>query len=285
MKLNITKGLFLIGAIAALSSCSTQNKLASAKGDSYDDVYNTTAKAGDQPVYAQSTNYRHDNYTTTVTDDGGDYYAYDSYSARLNRFYNSPFALSYYDNLYYGSVSPYFVGINPYFSGLSLGLSYGYGSGYYGGYYSPYTYAYSPYYNYYGYGPGYGYGSYYGSPYGGYYGSGYGGVYSYYNTVGSYGAARPYRGSGLANTSIPVTGRSGGYTPSATTRPQRTTSVNPYPGNSTPTVQQTRPQPTYQPQQQQPQPQPSYQPSSGSSSSSSGSSGSSNTGSSRPIRP
>lgn len=277
MKLNITKGLLLIGTIAVLSSCSTQNKLASAKGDSYDDVYNTSAKAGDAPVYAAST-YKHDNYTTTVTDDGDDYYTYDSYSARLNRFYNSPFALSYYDNLYYGSVNPYFI--NPYYGGLSLGLSYGIGSGYYGGY--PYGYAYNPYYSPYygyGYGSGYGYGG-YGALYGG---GAYGGVYSYYNTVGgNYGTARPYRGSGIANTAIPATGRSGGYTPPATTRPQRTTSTNPYPGNSTPTVQQTRPQPTYQPQ-----PQPSYQPSSGSSgSSSSSSSGSSSSGGgSRPIRP
>jgi hypothetical protein len=284
MKLNITKGLFLIGAIA-LSSCSTQNKLASAKSDSYDDVYNTAAKAGDAPVYAAST-YKHDNYTTTVTDDGDDYYTYDSYSARLNRFYNSPFALSYYDNLYYGSVNPYFVGINPYYGGLSLGLSYGFGSGYYGGY--PYTYAYSPYYNYspyygYGYGPGYGYGGYSGA-----YGGGYGGVYSYYNTVGgNYGTARSYRGSGIANTTLPAYGRNSGYTPpgntppSSSTHPPRTVSVNPYPGNNTntPTIQQTRPQPTYQPQ-----PQPAYQPSSGSSGSSS-SSGNSGGGGARPVRP
>jgi len=283
MKLNITKGLFLASAIA-LSSCSTQNKLASAKSDSYDDVYNTAAKAGDAPVYAAST-YKHDNYTTTVTDNGDDYYTYDSYSARLNRFYNSPFSLSYYDNLYYGSASPYFSGINPYYSGLSLGLSYGYG--YYGGYgyggysysyaYNPYYGGYSPYYGY-GYGSGYGYGGYNGA-----YGGGYGGVYSYYNTVGvSYGAARPYRGSGIANTAIPGGARSGGYTPPANTRQPRTTSVNPYPGNNTPTIQQVnRPQPTYQPQ-----PQPSYQPSSGNSSgSSSSSSGNSGGGGGRPVRP
>jgi len=278
MKLNITKGLFLIGAIAALSSCSTQNKLASAKGDSYDDVYNTTAKAGDQPVYAERvSNYRHDDYTTTVSDYSDNYYTYDSYSARLNRFYNSPFALSYYDNLYYGSVNPYF---NPYFgTGLGLSLSYGIGSGYYGSYY-PYTYAYNPYYYNYGSGPlyGLGYGTY---GYGGYYGSAYGGVYSYYN-VGSYATARPYRGSGLANTTLPAAGRSGGYTPPANARQPRTTSVNPSPGNNTPTIQQvSRPQPVYQPQ---PSYQPSYQPSSGSSGSSS-SSGSSGGGGARPIRP
>ena len=277
MKLNITKGLFLIGAIAALSSCSTQNKLASAKGDSYDDVYNTTAKAGDQPVYAERvSNYRHDNYTTTVSDYGDDYYTYDSYSARLNRFYNSPFALSYYDNLYYGSVNPYF---NPYFgTGLGLSLSYGIGSAYYGSYY-PYTYAYNPYYYNYGSGPlyGLGYGTY---GYGGYYGSPYGGVYSYYNTVGgNYATARPYRGSGLGNSTYPATGRTTVvYPPSSSSHPPRPTSFTPStPSTNTnqPVVQQM-PQPNYQPQPQR---------QSFPSSNSGGGSSSSGGGGARPVRP
>lgn len=230
MKLNITKGLILIGAIA-LSSCSTQNKLASAKVDAGDDVYASKATAGDQPVYAERVNnYQHDSYASS-NNNGDDYYNYDSYTARLNRFYDSPFALSYYDNLYYGGLSPYYTGI-----GLGLGL--GYGSGYLG--YSPFGYGYSPFYSYTPYSP-YGYGSIYG--YGAY---PYGGLYSYYNTsnVGStYYGARPYRGPGVVSNAYGANGSNPVYT-----RPVRGVSVTtPAPNNGN-TIQQVRPQPTYQPQ-------------------------------------
>jgi len=276
MKLNITKGLILIGALA-LGSCSTQSKLAS----NYDDVYNSKAKAGDAQVYAQSTNnYRHDNgTTTTATDYGDDYYTYDSYSARLNRFYDTPYSLSYYDNLNYGG------SVNPYYSALGFslgGFGYGYGSSYFGSPYgySPYSYGYNnPYYG------GY-YSSYYNvyGPYSSLYGGGYGsaGVYSYYNTVGGYAAsARPYRGTTLPAAS-PYAGTTGSiyYAPNpVTARPQRTVSLPPSGGNNQqPVIQQvTRPQvqPSYQPQPQQSNP----------SSSSSGSSNSGGGGGARPVRP
>jgi len=262
MKLNITKGLILIGAIA-LSSCSTQSKLASASTEQHDDVYFSNAKAGDAAVYATKVdNYRHDNYATA--DYGDDYYTYDSYAARLNRFYDSPFALSYYDNLYYGA-------LNPYYSGLSIGLGVGYGIGGYG--YSPFGYGFSPYYGYnpyLGYQPysPYGYGSIYGYGY-----SPYGNVYSYYNS-----SPRPYRGTYIPNGSTPY---GSNYYPN-TTRPTRTSTVNPNGGTVTTVrpqpVQQTRPQPVYQPQ-------PVQQSYGGGGGSSSGSSSGGGGGGSRPVRP
>jgi len=265
MKLNITKGLILIGAIA-LSSCSTQSKLASAQTDQHDDVYFSNAKAGDAVVYATKVDsYRHDNYATA--DYGDDYYTYDSYAARINRFYSAPCTLSYYDNLYYGA-------LNPYYSGLSVGIGVGYGIGYgyspygYNPYYgySPYGYGYNPYYGYEPYSP-YGYGAIYG------YGlSPYGNVYSYYNST-----PRPYRGTYIPNASTPY---GSNYYPN-TSRPTRTSTVNPNNGNTVTTarpqpVQQTRPQPVYQPQP--------VQQSYGGGGSSSGSS-SGGGGGARPVRP
>ncbi len=273
MKLNITKGLFLIGAIA-LSSCSTQNKMAS----SYDDVYNNKAVAGDPVVYAaKANNYRHDDYSAS-SDYGSDYYNYDSYTARLNRFYNSPFGLSYYDNLYYGSVSPYYNGL-----GLGLGLGLTYGTTYYGSYGYTSTYYnngfYNPYYNYSGYNP-YGYGTIYG-----YNNTGYGGVYAAYNPA-TLNTPKPYRGAGIPSGTNSY--GSGNYYPPATvtTRPQRTSAVTPNPNNPV-TVQQSRPQPAYQPQPvyQQPQPANNTNTSSGNTSSSSGSGNSNSGGGGRPIRP
>ncbi|RYZ84710.1 MAG: hypothetical protein EOO68_31200 [Moraxellaceae bacterium] len=121
MKRYITLGMILVGA-AALSSCST-TKLASAQKND-DDVYNTVAKAGDAPVYAQRPVYRDeypessDGYEDDYYTNDEDYSYYDDYASRINRFgYFSPFG--YYDNLYYG-YQPY---------GPSWGLGYGYGGG------------------------------------------------------------------------------------------------------------------------------------------------------------
>jgi hypothetical protein len=297
MKRNIINGIILVGALA-LGSCSTQNKIASANVN--DDVYGSKVVAGEQPVYvAQTNDYRHDDANTE------DYSYYDSYTARLNRFYNySPFVPSYYDDFYYG-------GLSPYYSGLSVGIGLGYGG--YG--YSPYGYGgfgYSAYYGGYGYSP-YGYGGYGYSPYGGYYGSIYGygaspywGAYSYGRVVASSGTPRPFRGNGNPGVSYGSYGRglSTGYANGAGIsyggRPSRV--GNPYAGrtgttnnnggytqtsrpsrgdNSTYTRQ---PQPQAQPQQQ---PQSYTPPPSNSGSSNSGGGGGSRGGGGggRPSRP
>ncbi|RKR84395.1 hypothetical protein BDD43_4630 [Mucilaginibacter gracilis] len=285
MKRNILNGMILIGAIA-LSSCSTQNKLASNQNDANDDVYSTKAVAGEQPVYAvRQDNYRQDNGDNGYDDN--DYYYYDSYSARLNRFYNySPFLSSYYDDLYYGQYSPYYSGF-----GLGVGFGYGYfGGGYFG--YNPYSYyggyGYNPYFNnYYGSTIGYGYSPYWGAV-------------SYYNVARNNNTARPYRGPSVP---INTTRSTIGYTNSGRGvqtynpggRPSGVATVN-NGGNSTSySGRQARPNSTgYQPQtttqtQQRPQsqPQPSYTPQPSSSGSSGGSSGGGerSNGSSRPVRP
>lgn len=281
MKRNITLGILFISALA-LSSCSTQNKLASTKVE--DDVYFTQAKAGDAPVYASNEpkTYREDNYATPVATND-DYYYYDSYEARLNRFYGySPYGSSYYSDMFYGGYNPF----NPYYSGLSIGLGYGFGvfgyNPFYG--YNPY-YSYSPfgYYN-----PVYGYG-----------GSSYWGPYSYYNTVPSYttfAPNRPYRGSGLPGSTVGYTGTgytgygtAGSYPPPTTARPVRTSVVGGSSNNGQVVTQRpartqtVQPQPQYTPQQQQYTPPPSNN-NSGSSSGGSSSSGSSS-GGGRPVRP
>lgn len=271
MKRNLTLGIVFISAVA-LSSCSTQNKLAAVKTD--DDVYFTKAKAGEEPVYTASVENK-DSYRYSNSNNNSDYYYYDSYEARLNRFYGfSPYGASYYSDVFYG-------GYSPYSSGLSIGLgigSFGYG-------YSPYSYSpfgYSPYYSYspFGYSPygfdGYNYGY-----------NGYGGIYSYYNTVPGYAApSRPYRGSGLPGSSVGYSGSgytgygsAGSYPPAS--RPSRTSintmpSNNGQPVNQNPNYRPTAVQPQYQPQQQNYNPPPSN---SGSSSSGSSSSGG------RPVRP
>ncbi len=193
MKRNIAIGIFLISALA-LSSCSTQ-KLATVATN--DDVYFSNAKAGDEPIYAATPVYNQadaDYQQSLQTEDDDDYFYYDDYASRINRFsYYSPF--SYYDNLYYGYSNPY------YSSGWSLGFNYG-----------PYGYGYSPYgYGSYGYGGwglgygiGYGFGGWglgYGYGYGGYGGYGYGGYGGYGGSYygGGYataGTPRPVRGTG-----------------------------------------------------------------------------------------
>lgn len=141
MKRNLIIGIVLFGAVA-LSSCST-TKIASLRSAATDDdVYFTSAKAGDaQNVVA-------DNQMSYNTDD--DYYYYGDYASRLNRFTNySPF--SYNDNFYYNYV--------PYNNGFGAGTEYdrdyyanyyGFGSqpntGFLSNYvYSPYNYGYDPY--------------------------------------------------------------------------------------------------------------------------------------------
>ncbi|PTQ97998.1 hypothetical protein C8P68_103157 [Mucilaginibacter yixingensis] len=291
MKRNILNGIILISALA-LGSCSTQ-KLASNQGD--DDVYNTNARAGDSPEYiARSNAPVQDRYYN----DGGyddDYYYYDSYASRINRFsYYSPF--NYYDNLYYG-YSPYYyggVGWSPYL-GYGLGIGIGYG-GYYG--YSPY-WGLGSFYDplYYGYGYGYSPYSYWGIGYG--YGGGYWGIYSANNrsnitrpsrlgsTVGG-GMIGTVRGGGV----VPGRGDSRIYPDFVPNRPSRiygTTGTN---GGRTmtttssrqPSDQQTQ-RPTYTPTER-----PSYTPSSSSSNSSGGGGGGGRSsggggGGSRPGRP
>ena len=288
---NILRGIFFFSAIA-LSSCSTQNKMSSVAVD--DDVYNTKAKAGDAPVYAVRQNtYRQDNNNDSQYIDD-DYGYYDSYSARLNRFYNnSQFLSSYYDDLYYGGCTPYYSG-NSLGFGLGFGLGYGnYGGGYFG--YNPYTY--------YGYNPYWGYSNY------GYYGStiGYGaspywGTYSYYNVARTYNNPRPYRGSGLPGvggiTSVSNNrsgtmvsyGNNNSYFPvrgnNNVSSGRATNSTNGNNGNSgyarPVRTTEAAPRPVYQPQSQ---PQTQSAPASSSGSSSSGSSSSGGGGGGRPVRP
>ncbi len=280
MKLNNILGMLIIGALA-LGSCST-SKLASNQYKKDDDVYYSNAKAGDAPVYVANDQYnnnvplqsRYNNYN----DD--DYYYYDSYASRINRFgYYSPF--SFYDDIYspyyspYYGYSPYAFGYSPYYYG-GLGLGLGFGS-YFG--YSPY-YGYSPYgyaYNYLG--TGYGYG-----------GGGFWGIYS-----ASSSTPRPYRGSGaptnaMVNRTTRAIGYNGNYPvnsqypgrPSAVISGGRqavnSTGYNPNNNNN------GRPTRDYAPQVYTPQPQVQSVSSSGSSGVSSGGSVSSG-GGSRPVRP
>ena len=255
MKRNILQTFVLFGALA-LASCSTTNKLASTQTPD-DDVYFTKAEAGDAPVYRQPVN--EERYVATNGDEGNDedYYYYDSYSSRINRFgYNSPF--DYYDDYYYGYNSPYgYGGLGGYggygYGGWNIGLGFGYGYSGYGGYgYNPWGY---------GFGGGYGYGlggfyspySYWGTGYG--YGGGYWGVVSANNVS----RARPYRGAGFPTSTIgggrvssvrPV-GYNGNY-PNAMSYPGRrpsASSVNgsPYGGRPTRIGANGATLPTYRP--------------------------------------
>lgn len=240
MKRNIISGIILIGALA-LGSCST-TKLASNQLNQDDDVYYSNAKAGDQPDYIANAPQQ-DTYNTNPDDD---YYYYDSYASRINRFnYLSPFG--YYDDFYDGFNSPYYGGYN----GFSLGFNYGFGD-YYG--YSPfYSSLYSPYGYYGGFGYGYGYSPY--SYWGTGYGNGFWGVYS----ASRNNNPRPYRGSGAPNsgfvnrTARPI-GYNGNY-PVNNNYPGRP-NINYNGRQSNGAVSNARPT-RAQPQQQQ---QPNYQP-------------------------
>lgn len=212
MKRNIIRGAVLLATLA-FASCSTQ-KLATSAKSSDDDVYYTKAKAGDQvdmPIaYQQDGNAD----GQSVYDDAGDgsdddYYYYDSYASRINRFsYDSPF--NYYDDYYYDYSSPYSnsgYGLDAYAyggGGFGIGLGFGYGG-----------YGYNPY-GYYGYSSfGIGYGG--GYPYWGIYsGYGYGGGYGGYGRYGN--GSRPFRGSGapaFAGRSVRGLGYNGKYPTSA----------------------------------------------------------------------
>ena len=102
MKRNILHSIVLLSALA-LASCSTTNQIASTQKQD-DDVYFSKAEAGEAPVYKQP--LREDRYVAGTSSDDEDYYYYDTYASRINRFgYNSPF--DYYDDYYYGYNSPY----------------------------------------------------------------------------------------------------------------------------------------------------------------------------------
>jgi hypothetical protein len=171
-------------------------------------------------------NNRYNNYN----DD--DYYFYDSYASRINRFgYFSPF--SYYNDIYYG-YSPYSYYGNAYYGGglgFSLGFGYGYNSYYgYNPFFSPYGYG-----GYYGYNPYYGY-NYFGTGYG--YGGG-GGYWGTYSAYGNSGTPRPYRGSGapsnaLVSRSTRPIGYNGNYPVNSNYpgRPVTTNSSNGRPGTN-----------------------------------------------------
>lgn len=176
MKPKFIAGIALIAAIA-ISSCTSSKLAVNVKNDD-DDVYYTKATAADQTLELPLPE-------TAYSDDDNDYYYYDSYASRLNRFYyNSPF--DYYDDFYYG-YSPLYS-YSPYaYSGLYLGLGYGgFGWGY--GYYNPYYYS------------GFGYGYYPYSYWGTGYGYGGGGRWGIYSANSSYAGARPYRGPGFPAT-------------------------------------------------------------------------------------
>jgi hypothetical protein len=215
MKKNILRSIVLLSALA-LASCSTTNQLASTqKAD--DDVYFSKAEAGEAPVYRQPV--REDRYTDGNAGNGNDddYYYYDSYSSRINRFgYNSPF--DYYDDYYYGYNSPYAYNsfaFSPFGGGfgyggwnLGIGLGYGYGGYGYGGWGSPFGYGY-------GLGLGYGYGgiyspySYWGTGLG--YGGGYWGVYSANNSNYRPRPDRNFNGTGGGRTVGGRVGYNGNY--------------------------------------------------------------------------
>lgn len=181
--------MLFIGA-AALSSCSTANKLASQNNN--DDVYYSRATAGDAPEYVPTV--ANQQQQDTYADD--DYYYYGDYASRINRFdYYSPFD---YSDGFYG-YTPY----NRYGIGLSFGLGYSYGYNY-----SPYGYGYSPY--------GYGYSPYYGGY--NYYGVGYGGYGGYYGGSLAGNNPRPYRGSGSPGTPVNYRGERVGFASAATSR-------------------------------------------------------------------
>lgn len=230
MNRNLLKGIILISAVA-LSSCSV-NRTASTFKNNNDDVYFSHATAGEEPVYIT----RNDQYNQDGDDqtDEDDYFYYDDYASRINRFgYYSPFG--YYDNLYYGYGG--YGGLG-YGSGFNIGLGFGYGGYGYGGlgYGSPWYYG----------GLGYGWGGYggfgYGYPWGGYGIGGYYSPYSFWGIGYGYGGSywggysayrsnpRPFRGNGSPGSSFggqsrsAFSGRSGtntsgiGYIPNRGTR-------------------------------------------------------------------
>jgi len=309
MKRNILQTFVLLSALA-LASCSTTNKIASTQ-TADDDVYFTKAEAGDAPVYRQPVN--EDRYIATNGEEGDDedYYYYDSYASRINRFgYNSPF--DYYDDYYYGYNNPYayggyggglgYGGLGYGYGGWNIGLGFGYGGYGYGAFGNPWGYGYGGGYGFGGY--GYGLGGYY-SPYS-YWGTGYGyGGGGYWGVVSANNVsrARPYRGAGFPNSTIgggrtssarPV-GYNGNY-PNAMSypgrRPSASGAINGNYGGARPTRgSATNSQPVYRPTRSEasrPAPQPTFDRGSQSSSagsSNSGGGGGGSRGGGRPGRP
>jgi len=311
MKKNILQSAVLFSALA-LASCSTPNKLASTP-EKDDDVYFTKAEAAEAPVYRQP--IYADRYTNADqgTGDDDDYYYYDSYASRINRFgYSSPF--DYYDDYYYGYNNPYafnnfgYGGLGyggfGYGGGFGLGVGLGWGGGY-GGWGGGFGYG------------GFGYGGlgYGGLGYGGLYspysywgtGFGYGGPYwGVYSAYGNVAKARPYRGSGYptnygtgGNVGRSLSARSVGYNGAygnAMSSPVRRPASIDY-GNSSynggrPSRGAASPQPMYRPQRTEVN-RPTYQPATMDRGSSAGSMGSSggggggggSRGGGRPSRP
>ncbi|GAB2978803.1 hypothetical protein GCM10027049_12980 [Mucilaginibacter puniceus] len=157
-----------------------------------DDVYYTTAKAGDRVEYINDPEY-----LASQQEYDDDYYYYGDYASRINRFnYYSPFG--YYDMPYYG-YSPYYGSMYGY--GLGMGIGYGWGG-----------YGYSPYFD-----MGYGYGG---------LGYGYNGIYGFglgYGFGGGYGYGIGYGGLGYGG----FVGYGGGYNINSRSRPNYANGNNP----------------------------------------------------------
>ena len=149
MKINY---LFIITALAALSSCSTAYR----SGQTPDDVYYSPA-----PVSAGGGGTQDNSYLSTLNNKDQNSYAYRNSeetngSGNNNSYYTSPISLGF--GMGYGyspySMYPYNSFMNPYYSPYSYG-GYGYNSfglkGMYDPYYndfgfsSPYGFGYSPY--------------------------------------------------------------------------------------------------------------------------------------------
>lgn len=198
--------MLAIPALVLLGSCATSKS--TAQLDQSDDVYNSVARAREEPeVIAQAVPEKKQD-PDYVTDEqlygdarGGSYY--DDYAGRIYRFRDYAPWRGYYSSIY-SMYDPYYYG-NPFYSngfydsyygyggiGLSFGIGSGffynpwrsYGYGYGNGFWGPYSY-----YNY-GYYP-----RYYG---GGYYGGGYGIVNPGYASPNY--RPRPVRSSG----SLPI---------------------------------------------------------------------------------
>jgi hypothetical protein len=145
MRRKLTIGLASV-AVLFLGACST-SKLAQSDNNN-DDVYNTVARAKEQPKYEEKeSSYRTDEQLYGGNNYSDEYDAYEGeYASRLNRFYyNTPWR-SYYDSWYSYRYDPLFdnyYGYNNFYRpGFSINVGWGspwYNNNYYWGYYgSPY---------------------------------------------------------------------------------------------------------------------------------------------------
>lgn len=197
--------ILAIPALMLLGSCATTKS--TAQLDQSDDVYNSVARAKEEPEVIARAVPEKKQESDYVTDeqlygDAGDSY-YGDYAGRIYRFRDYAPWRNYYSSIY-SFYDPYYYYGNPFYSngfydsyygygGLGLSFSIGsgffynpwrtYGYGYGNGFWGPYSY-----YNY-GYYPPY---------YGGYYGGGYGIINPGY-TSPNY-RPRPVRSSG----SLPI---------------------------------------------------------------------------------